>query len=741
LTPLSTECYNHAVISFQRTAFFLLLGLSIGSPLLAQEGNLKIPGKKRVEIQADHLDYLREEDRFVADGSVVVTRGPFRLTADHAEMDNARNHLTARGRVRLEEGGNIVTAETAEYDLNTGEGTLEHGTLFVAEQQLSVSAERIEKLPEDRYRVSEAVLTTCRFEPGEAPLWRFRARRADVRVEHYLTARDVTFRIKDVPVFYTPYFLMPVKTTRQTGLLVPSLGYNTREGFKLKEDLFWAIARNQDATFSADYRSSRGVGGEVEYRYKTSRDSWGEIRTRYFHDRTDDVERWRGEAKNQLTLRPDLVAKLDLRLVNEPTQFRALSDVTARRIQNALESNFILSRRWDNHFLYLSARYTRDLAEPPATSRIPVQRYPEIGYRLLPHPLFGTPFYAELEATGTNFYVADEDPASGLVRAVRLDAFPRLGARINLLGLVLTPRVGWRGTWYSDGATGNSSAERSLMVADAGAILRLFNNWRDGPGGRLTHYVESSAYYEYVPKVDQSDLPRFDAVDQILPKNVVTYSMTNRWVGLRRRDGDQAVTRREWIVVRVTQSYDIREKRRNEPGRIVRPFSNLRGEATVRPAERAWVDFDGFFNLYTSETVMIDTDLKTRPVPFVLLAAGQRYTRMGTVLPIGDALNPVSQTADVFWYTESSPLIRFYTGSARVDLPIGLRLAARVYFDDVEHEIAEADYGFQYDGGCWAAAASFIDRPDRNQVTFLLTLKAAGESESRAMLDLFKPIP
>ena len=726
------------MISFHRTAFIVLFCLSIAAPLTAQEGNLNIPGKEPVEIKADRLDYLRESDRFIGDGSVEVTRGTFRLNADHAEMDNARKHVSARGEVRVRDGENTLTADSAEYDVNTGEGTLENGTLFAGEQNLLVTADRIEKLPEDRYRVNGAVLTTCHFDPGEAPLWQIRARRANVRVEEYLTARDVTFEIKGVPVFYTPFFLMPVKTARQTGLLVPSLGYNTRDGFRVEEDLFWAIAPNQDATFSMDYRSTRGIGGDVEYRYKLSRDSWGTVRTRYFHDRSDNVERWQGDSKDQLTIKPDLVARVNLKLVNEPSQFRALSDVTGERIQNSLVSDFILFRRWDNHFLYLSSRYTRDLAESSGTDREPVQQYPEIGYRVPPHPLFGSPFYAELEATGTNFWVANEDPAQSLVRAVRLDVFPRLSARINLSGLVLTPRVGWRGTWYSNGTDGNSSVGRSLMVADAGANLRIRKNLLDGPDGRLIHYVEPALRYEYVPHDDQSNLPKYDAVDELPEKNLVTYSVTNRLVGLWKKGEEPAVTRREWIRVKATQSYDITEYRRNEPGRIARPYSNLRGEATVRPLDRVWIDFDGFFNLYEPMTVRIDTDLKTRPLSYLFLSVGQRYTRLNTVLPIGDALNPVSQNDQLFWYSGASPLIRFYTGTVRVNLPIGLLMAWRAYYDDAAHEFAEVDYGLQYDGGCWAAAFSFIDRPDRNQFTFLITLKAAGSTPTRALNDLFK---
>ena len=41
-------------------------------------------------------------------------------------------------------------------------------------------------------------------------------------------ARGVTFRVKDVPVLYVPYFVFPANTQRQSGFLLPRVGYSNR---------------------------------------------------------------------------------------------------------------------------------------------------------------------------------------------------------------------------------------------------------------------------------------------------------------------------------------------------------------------------------------------------------------------------------------------------------------------------------------------------------------------------------
>ncbi len=61
-----------------------------------------------------------------------------------------------------------------------------------------------------------------------------------------------TARIKDVPILYTPYFIYPIKTERETGFLVPNAGYNSElGGAYIQPKFFWNIDVDQDATFAS----------------------------------------------------------------------------------------------------------------------------------------------------------------------------------------------------------------------------------------------------------------------------------------------------------------------------------------------------------------------------------------------------------------------------------------------------------------------------------------------------------
>jgi LPS-assembly protein len=721
----------------------VLLVFHIITPLLwAQEVVPFAPGSEPVEIIADQLEYLKDEDRFVAQGSVKIIQGDLEFTSDHAELDNKSRWLTAHGEVDLYDGESHLRGDRLKFNLDTKEGVLHQGTLFVEKEHFYLESEKIEKLTDDRYRFQEGSVTTCDFKVGQCPVWQIRARRSRMKLDGYLVARDVVFKIKGVPVFYLPYFVMPVKTTRQTGFLIPRIGYNTDEGFKINQDFYWAITPSQDATFSLDYRSSRGIGGGLEYRYQLDRESGGILMARIFDDRTEDTQQLEGEMQHRQVFSQDLRAHLSVHLVNDVDQFRELSEVTGDRVKNSLESNFIVFRRWDKQYLYLLARHTRDLMPDNnlTLEREAVQKLPEIGYRLSAYSLGGLPFYLELEATGTSFWPEEEAKDLELIRAQRFDILPRIVGRFNLKGWVITPRIGWRETWYSRGLDDDSLVRRSLGLFDVGTHLKLSKGFVNSPDGKLTylrHSVEPALFYEYSPTVDQDDLPKFDAVDEMPDKNLLTFSLTNRLVGYLRDEDKTGAMRWEVVMLKVTQSYDIHEKRKENDQEHARPFSNVRGEVTVRPHVATELEVDSFYNVYERQIVRINTDLKTQLSPYVLLSVGQRLTREGTTLPIGDVLNPLSQSNETFWYTENdSPMIRFFTGFVRVDFPFGLSLANRTYYDAEVEEFAEVDYELRYDGQCWGMIVSYIDLPEENQFSFMITLKAASPTQSKSFMGL-----
>src|SRR5262249_50244506 len=82
--------------------------------------------------------------------------------------------------------------------------------------------------------------------------------------------------VKEVPVFYLPYFSFPLDHRRKTGFLSPSMGMSEKWGAYLLVPFYWNIAPNYDATLTSGFLSKRGFKLNNDFRYLTA-ESAGEL--------------------------------------------------------------------------------------------------------------------------------------------------------------------------------------------------------------------------------------------------------------------------------------------------------------------------------------------------------------------------------------------------------------------------------------------------------------------------------
>ncbi|HSG05650.1 MAG TPA: LPS assembly protein LptD, partial [Nitrospiria bacterium] len=319
-----------------------------------------------------------------------------------------------------------------------------------------------------------------------------------------------------------------------------------------------------------------------------------------------------------------------------------------------------------------------------------------------------------------------EDEAAGLVTAYRLDVFPHVSVPFKLAGIEFVPRAGYRETWYSRRVDSEDSTSRGVEVFQVRARTRLFREFHPALNARLRHAVQPGVDYDYVPAADQARLPHFDAVDDLPRKNRVTYFLTNRLIFSRSPGGpDQAVkpVRRELFFWKVSQSYDLHARRiREDPGPS-RPYSNVRSETILRPTAKLTVDLDVFYSLSRDETVSFDSDMTYAIFSFWQISAGQRYTRAGSPFPRGNIINVIDPDEEAFWFSQTAPLIRFFSGSTRLTFPFGLTLTTTAYYEAQTREFVDILYGLDYNGRCWGFSATYQDLPDENQFTFMVTLR------------------
>ncbi|QGM80249.1 LPS assembly protein LptD [Otariodibacter oris] len=106
--------------------------------------------------------------------------------------------------------------------------------------------------------------------------------------EEYTELWHARFKVAGVPIFYSPYLQFPIGDRRRSGLLIPSAGHSSREGYFYSQPIYWNIAPNVDATLTPTYYSRRGWQLSPELRYLT-RFGEGKVAAEYMKkDRLSD---------------------------------------------------------------------------------------------------------------------------------------------------------------------------------------------------------------------------------------------------------------------------------------------------------------------------------------------------------------------------------------------------------------------------------------------------------------------
>ena len=231
-----------------RFAITLLLYIMLPAVLFAAE-QATAPG---MVIRADAMSHDLTSDIVKADGTVEMTWQDMIMTADHATFNRTTQTLTATGNVHLLKAGDSLWGDRLVMDTETGRAEMENGRIFMTQGNFRADGKQIARLGESDYALRNGGLTTC---DATVPSWKFGASELDVNLEEYATGRNVVFYVKDIPVFYFPYIILPVKRERQSGLLFPKLGNSSKRGVFVDIPFYWAISESQEATIDLDIQT------------------------------------------------------------------------------------------------------------------------------------------------------------------------------------------------------------------------------------------------------------------------------------------------------------------------------------------------------------------------------------------------------------------------------------------------------------------------------------------------------
>jgi hypothetical protein len=275
---------------FLITVVVISLVLASGSLWAADE-------PPRITITADRMWTLRDGTLY-AEGEVVVQGEGVTVRAGTLRFESGSDTLYLAGGVTMDEqGGGSFNGDSLLLDLADLTGGISSGEIIVVPNGFRVRGEDIQRLAPEEFSVRKGVFTSC---PGGCPDWSFTASEIRVHKEGYLTAKHAAFRILNVPVFYTPYLYYPVKTKRQTGLLLPEVRFSDDTGLESAWPFFLTLGPNADTTLTTRTFSRDSLGLDAELRYRLHQGGGGDWDG--FAVAGDDDDRWYYKGEHAMAL-------------------------------------------------------------------------------------------------------------------------------------------------------------------------------------------------------------------------------------------------------------------------------------------------------------------------------------------------------------------------------------------------------------------------------------------------------
>jgi LPS-assembly protein len=491
-------------------------------------------------------------------------------------------------------------------------------------------------------------------------------------------AKSSFFNIRDIPVLYSPWVVLPINKYRKTGLLLPYFSTSKRNGAELNVPFFWAINDSMDATFYQHSMGKRGWMEGIEFRHVFSPEDKGILRYNFLVDTLEDDDfnndgytrgnekRWWLRAKVDQHLPWDFEAKVDVDMISDrdyllefdqgPMGYDATNNIFRKTFGRSLSdetdlirpSTLQITKLAQDMFFGGEGRYndTMEVGEQDST----VQTYPRLVFHGFRKPLFNSSFYYDWATSYVHYW-----REVGL-REQRLHMEPSVSLPLNLYNL---------------------SGEKTMR-----------------------HSIRPGLTYQYRPSENQDDLPDIDALDRLEPTNRITLSLLS-FLSSKTLLGNNRFAYTDVVRFFLEQSYDTEENSRDLPGEEdPGHFSDIYAELDFKPFPNLFMRYDTSYNVY-----------------------GKGFTKYNF---LGRLSNSGGDSLDIEYRYNCLAQIN------EVNLKIHTAFSSSWYGmcglkrNVAENSELESVFGLRYQSTCWALDGRFKKDTDETSLTFHLELLGIG---------------
>jgi LPS-assembly protein len=485
-------------------------------------GNVRLETSDML-LRADELDYNTETGDAEARGHVHFehfVRGE-KLDCDHAEYN-----------VSAETGKFYDVSGSATSRIQARRGLLITKTPFYFQGKW---AERLE----DHYILHDGFITDCAMPNA---WWRMKGPKFEVIPGDHATSRSSWFYLKGMPLVYFPYFYKSLKKEpRRSGFLLPTIGNSSTRGYEMGAGYYWAINRNYDLTYRAQYFVKAGLIHHLDFRGDPTQKTFFDVLV----DGVDDKRNLVPPASGALILghvKSELgngwLAMGELDYITSFAFRQQYSESFNEAVFSQTHSVGFLTKHWSDFGINLVAENNVNFLSTTPGNDISIRKLPELKFNQRDH---------QVNVASLPFWISF-DSSAGLLRRSqnlfqtrqfvdRLDFAPTITTALHLPGFQIVPSFGIRETSYessavSPGIFSGQNILRNSHDAKVDLILpslaKIFNvpSWI---GSKMKHVIEPRITYQYTGGIDNFNrIIRFDETDLLSNTNQVEFSLNNR---------------------------------------------------------------------------------------------------------------------------------------------------------------------------------------------------------------------
>jgi LPS-assembly protein len=473
-----------------------------------------------IMVIANSIDYVEGGTSLIV-GNAELSYNDQQARADRIEYNDPENTVRLNGDINYWDNDVYLTSPAASIDLDSDTGDFEDVRYWLLGNRGRGSARQVMINLGTTTRGEVMDYTTC--DPDlESPwnlttnIWKLSAQ--NITLDHEAqrgTGRNVILKIKDIPVFFTPYISFPTSERRKSGLLVPTFASSSRYGFELLAPYYWNISPQTDATITPRLITNSGLMLMGEYRYLFKRGR-GTVNLEYLPD--DSVKQGKDRSSISIDHRQSFLDAgrfvLNYNRVSDRDYLEDFSSSLIGTSTRYIEQSAIASYSWNlsGHRLSIHnqvGNYQIVDRNIPDVS-VPYKRLPSttINYA---SPVKHAQLAYSFKGIFDNF-VRDDDLSPDNVNGSRYDLYPTVSFPIRNIAYHLTPKVGLRYTSYQlkdNPVFNDQSPDRfiPMMSIDSGMFFERQANLF---GQDVLQTLEPRLYYLYVEEEEQTDLPIFD---------------------------------------------------------------------------------------------------------------------------------------------------------------------------------------------------------------------------------------